>query len=83
MTPHDWFTLFLRLLGVWELIGTVDQAITILNISAGVWRPERTTIGTYITHGLAAFLIGIWLLKAAPTIARAFYPAKPSDPNSK
>jgi hypothetical protein len=76
MTPRDWFTLILRVLGVWELIATADEVVTILNINAGLWHPARTEIQSYIAHGIATFLIGIWLLKGAPTIARIFYPHK-------
>jgi len=76
MTPHDWFTLFLRAFGLWELLNTCDQTVPVLNINAGIWKPLHTEIGSYVSHALVTFLIGIWLLKSAPTIARLFYPAK-------
>lgn len=79
MTPRDWFALLLRAFGVWELLNACDQAVTILNINAGIWKPIRTEMGAYVTHALMTFLIGIWLLKSAPTIARLFYPAAPTD----
>ena len=82
MTPLDWFTLVLRAFGVWELINACEDIVTVLNIHAGIYKPMSTGIGTYITHGMLRFLIGIWLLKAAPTFARLFYPVKPVDPGS-
>jgi len=71
--PRDWFILFLRVLGFWELIQTADEVITILNIHFGIWRPERTAIQSYFTHGMVHLLITVWLLMGAPKIARIFY----------
>jgi len=79
MTKCDWFTLFLRFLGVWELIAAFERAVTILDINAGNWQSQS---GADITHGLATLLVGISLLIAAPTIARAFYPGRRSQPDS-
>jgi len=81
MTPRDWFTIILRAFGVWELLNTCDQAITVLNINAGIWKPLHTEMGSYVTHALETFLIGIWLLKGAPAISQLFYPAKPAKTN--
>jgi hypothetical protein len=79
MTKGEWFTLFLRVLGVWELIATFERAITIIDMNAGNWQPQSEAD---ITHGLATLLIGISLLIAAPIIARVFYSGKPSQPVS-
>ena len=78
MTKGDWFTLFLRVLGVWELVATFEQAVMIIDMNAGGW---QTQSGAYITHGLVTLLIGVSLLITAPMIARAFYPARPRQPD--
>ena len=80
MTPRDWFILFLRILGTWKLLSTVDFIVTIFDIRSGIWRSEHTPVESYVTHALASFVIGLWLLKAAPTIAGIFYRSKPGNP---
>src|SRR5580704_95661 len=80
MTPRDWFTLALRILGVWELIYTVDTIVTIFNITAHLFRLERTDVAAYVTHALISFLIAVWLLKAGHSIAAFFYPQQPLKP---
>jgi hypothetical protein len=80
MTPRDWFTLALRILGIWELIYTIDTVVTIFNVTAHLFRLERTDVAAYVTHALISFLIAVWLLKAGPSIAAFFYPQQPLEP---
>jgi hypothetical protein len=79
MSPRDWFQLALRIFGIYEVIVTVDTAVSAFNYAARLYRPDRTSIDGVITHLLASFLLAAWLLKAAPSIAAFFYPDPPQQ----
>jgi hypothetical protein len=78
--PGDWFTLFLRVLGIWQLIAGVDGVtglIAIVNIKTGLSQPAiGMSVEAFMTHTLAYLLIGLLLLLGAPAISRLFYPEK-------
>ena len=75
-TPREWFTLFLRVFGIWELSSAADEFVSVFNINAGFWHPQYSLIQSYGMHGLCAFLIGVGLLRGASAFARLFYPDK-------
>jgi len=78
ITTGDWFTLFLRVLGIWQLITGVEEFIT-YRVGLSQINPYASVEG-FMTHNLAYLLIGLWLLLGAPAIARFFYPAKSGGP---
>ena len=73
MTPRSWFTLALRLLGVWAAIDSIDQIVTILNIKAGFFQPGYTQVWAYALHAAGKMLVAFCLLVGAPVIAAYFY----------
>jgi hypothetical protein len=62
-----WFTLALRIIGMWELVVTAGFILTAFDISAGFYHSR----GDY-TFG--HFFLAAWLLKGAPMIEEFFYP---------
>ena len=45
MTPRSWFTLALRVVGVWAAFDGIDEVVTVLNIKAGFFQPGYTQLG--------------------------------------
>ena len=77
MTPRSWFTLALRLLGVWAAFDGVDQLVTIANIKFGLFTPAYTALPAYLLHAGAKFGIAFLLLRGAPVISAYFYAPEP------
>jgi hypothetical protein len=73
MTPRSWFTLALRLLGVWAAIEGIDQNVVVLNIRAGFFQPGYTQASAYALHAAARMLVAFALLVGAPMVAAFFY----------
>jgi hypothetical protein len=76
----DWFTLALRILGMWELLYAARYVMSAFDISTGLSRATPDyTFGAAMTHTFAHFFLAAWLLKGAPKIADFFYPEPPAD----
>jgi hypothetical protein len=74
MNPRDWFTLGLRLFGIYQLIDTIEYFFTSLSISAGVYGTSHGSASWYMLVTFVHFFLSVWLLKFAPQTARFFYP---------
>ena len=78
----EWFTLALRILGMWELLYAASYLMTALDVSVGLYRPPAgSTFGGAMLHTFGHFFLAAWLLKGAPKITDFFYPDPP--PNDK
>lgn len=42
MTPRLWFSLSLRIIGMWELIEAAEHFVTMFNIKSGLYQPAYT-----------------------------------------
>lgn len=73
MTPRSWFTLTLRLLGVWAAMEGIDSIVTVLNIKAGFYQPTVTHLGDYALHAGGRMLVAFVLLMGAPLISAYVY----------
>jgi hypothetical protein len=73
MTPRSWFTLGLRILGVWAAIEGIEQIVVALNIKAGFFQPGYTQLSAYALHAAARMLVAFVLLVGAPAISAFFY----------
>jgi hypothetical protein len=78
MNPRDWFTLGLRLFGIYQLIGTIEYFFTSLSIAAGVYGASHGSAGWYMVVTFVHFFLAVWLLKFGPHTARFFYPDPPA-----
>jgi len=68
------------LLGIWQLIYTVQDAVTTFTIVQGFYRPATGGAGWYMSFTFMHFFLAVWLLKFAPQTAGFFYPnEKPGD----
>lgn len=78
-----WFTLALRIIGMWELVVTAGFVLTAFDISAGFYHSRGDyTFGGMMVHTFGHFFLAAWLLKGAPMIAEFFYPDLPSTDKS-
>src|SRR5262249_40096361 len=78
-----WFTLALRIIGVWELIVAAGFLMTAFDISFGFYHPTGNyTFGGMMVHTFGHFFLAAWLLKGAPKIAEFFYPDPPPAGNT-
>lgn len=68
MTVKDLFTTVLRGFGIWLLLRMLDYWIEAFDISAGLFKPLRDTVGVCFTHTVVYFTVGIYLLRGAPHI---------------
>jgi hypothetical protein len=87
MTPRSWFTLALRLMGVWAAIEGIDQIVVVLNMKAGFFQPGYTQASAYALHAAARMLVAFALLVGAPMITAFFYGSSveksaPRDPRN-
>ena len=78
MGPRDWFTVALRLFGIYQATVAVAYALYAFNSVAGVYGPGHEGMGLAVTHLVTNVALAAWLLKGAPGIARYFYPSRPS-----
>jgi hypothetical protein len=70
---NKWFTLGLRLLGVWQLLKAFEYVLTGFDIATGLYRPSfEYTLGGAMVHMFGCFFVGAWLLRGAPRIAEFF-----------
>ena len=74
MNSKDWFTLGLRLFGVYQLIETIEYLFTSFSISAGLYGTSHGSASWYMLVTFVHFCLSVWLLKFAPQTARFFYP---------
>ena len=74
MTPGLWFSLVLRVLGVWQLITVTSELAVYLNINLGLYRPTTFDPRSALIDGFVNLLVGGVLLIWAPLIAAHFYP---------
>jgi hypothetical protein len=74
MTPRQWFSVALRVLGVWELLDALYHFTTVVTIKTGLFTPAASQPGAFFVHGVAKVIIAIVLLKWASLIAAYFYP---------
>lgn len=82
MNPRDYFTLGLRLFGVWQLIDTVEFFFTTFTIVTDLYHPTTASPGYWMLATFVHFFLAVWLLKFAPATARFFYPDRSPDPDS-
>jgi hypothetical protein len=70
---NKWFTLGLRLLGVWQLLKAFEYVLTGFDIATGLYRPNfEYTLGGAMVSMFGCFFVGAWLLRGAPRIAEYF-----------
>ena len=79
MTPRLWFSVALRALGVWELLGATDHLVTLFNVKTGLYETAAQPLA-FFTHGAVDLVLALTLLKGAPVITRYFYPDSPREP---
>jgi uncharacterized membrane protein (UPF0182 family) len=69
----NWFTLAIRVLGVWALVKAFEYALTGFDIVTGMYRPNfEYTLGGAMTHMFGFFFLGALLVRYAPKIAARF-----------
>jgi hypothetical protein len=75
---RSWFTLALRIIGIWELVTAAGFLMTAFDMSVGYYRSSgNCTLGGMMVHTFGHFFLAAWLLKGAPKIAAFFYPDLP------
>lgn len=77
MTPRLWFSVALRVLGVWELLDALYHFTTVVNIKTDLYTPAVAQPASFFVHGVVKVMIAIVLLKWASLIAAYFYPLGP------
>jgi hypothetical protein len=68
MKRKDWFVVGVQLLGVWLLIGFVDEARLLLEFALGWARVGQISAAGVAVHGGVDLLIGLYLLAGAPIL---------------
>ena len=79
MRLGNWFGVGVRLIGVWEIVGALNEGVTYGNIVMGVFTPSFTAPNAYLTHAIAHLLIGFFLLFFAMSVVKAVYPPTEID----
>jgi hypothetical protein len=82
MTPRLWFSVALRVLGVWELLDALYHFTTVITIKTGLYTPVASQPASFFVHGVVKVLIAIVLLKWASLVAAYFYPLGPEKAQS-
>lgn len=79
MNSREWFCLALRVLGVWQLMSSIEHAAwaTYSLTSQG---PVLAAMTLWALGGAASLTAGMLVLLFAPAIAERFYPAAADEP---
>lgn len=78
MTPYLWFSVGMRLIGLWQLLKGMEEIFVIFDMAKGSYHMPYITTPVGVVPFVAFHLIaGIVLLKGAPTIAAWAYPNHP------
>jgi hypothetical protein len=65
MRPKDWFTVGLRLLGVWMLLESLGELVSGLELQFRFIEPLRTTPFAYFLHTAIDFVAAVALLRCS------------------
>ena len=65
MQQKEWFTLGVRLLGVWILFLGIEEVIAMVEARFGMISATHTTLAAYGFHAAANFAAGLYLLSGA------------------
>jgi hypothetical protein len=69
-----------RLLGVWVLIGGIEELITLVEVRFGMASPFHTQMSAYLFHAAVSFAVGMYLLAGGPVLTTfAFKPDAETD----
>ena len=79
MNPRDYFTLGLRLFGIWQLIDAVEFFFTAFSVVTDLYHTTTAAPGYWMLAIFVHFFLAVWLLKFAPATARFFYPDRDSN----
>ncbi len=72
-SPKEIFTIVLRIFGIWALLKTVDYWLEAFDIVTKLYRPTHDTMGSCLTHIIVYFILGLYLLRGAPTVVQLLY----------
>lgn len=71
---RNWFGVGVRLIGVWEIVSALDEAVTYVNVLTRLYTPNLTNENGFLTHAIAHLVVGFVLLFFAPAVVNAVYP---------
>jgi len=74
MPLRNWFGVGVRLIGLWEIVSGLDELVTYVNVLMRLYTPSLTSPNGFLTHAVAHFLIGFFLLFSAMSLVNAVYP---------
>lgn len=69
MSPRNWFSLFVRLIGVWKFASALEYVVVAYDIHAGFFKSMGGTVEGQLHVAYAQFVIAIVLVFSAPFLA--------------
>ena len=73
MSPFQWFSLSLRIIGAWTLVTGLELAVSTFNMVRGLTSADNQAVWAYFNQVVAHLVIGLLLFKFAPSFARLAY----------
>ena len=61
MRPKDWFTVGVRLFGVWMILDAIHELLTLVEIKFELLGPTRTAPNAYLLHTAVDVAVAIFL----------------------
>jgi uncharacterized membrane protein len=74
MTPFLWFSLSLRIIGVWTIVTGLEMAVSAFNIARGLSGAAEYSAWAFFNQVIAHVVIGLVLIRFAPLLAQWAYP---------
>jgi len=68
MKPKDWFTVGVRLIGVWWLVEAAQESIYLASAELGYLKSSIYTPGNYAVHAVGNLLVGLFLISGAQVL---------------
>jgi hypothetical protein len=65
MTPRLWFSVALRVLGVWELLDALYHFTTVITIRTGLYTPVASQPASFLLHGAVKLALALNLAKGS------------------
>ena len=86
MTRKDWFTVGVKLMGVWQLLDAVNELRTIVDMRLGWFNPLKsstTSANVVYTHAAFALVVGAYLLISGQVLISLAFPIEEGEHHCK
>lgn len=78
MHPRAWFGVAVRVIGVWLIVQSASSFVFAFNLHKGLDSLRAMSPMAMVNQGVAYFVLGLLLVKLAPSVVSWAYPRRPA-----